>query len=408
MVSVWQTWEKARQENQGFPTLLYTIFSAAEQWSDITETRPDIARAFTKVYSHLGGFDTVVISNGGKDIDGYLLHLARLAGVRNRVVNLGSIAGGYLSARFDAATAFVGPSHYVAHNPATNRHARGLPIKTCHPVMDAARILRAARSCPTPPSGSDDGIEGTTNRRTSASNSSDWDGTSTVSSRDTEASRSRQDGSLSAAGDGFTVTDNAFSDQVGTLEGERSDNQGGRFVMVSRVSQEKTPGVFVRAMGALQRRQQLRQGARQARAEGVYVGTGRLLEPMKQLARDIGADIRFAGLLGVDIVPCEVAQATALVLPSFAAETFGMVAPEAMILGVPVVTFGYGGTGELVRHMENGIIVSEPTPRALADALELLVRDSALRDRLGAQARVDALRALSLPELVACHVDEFV
>ena len=83
-----------------------------------------------------------------------------------------------------------------------------------------------------------------------------------------------------------------------------------------------------------------------------------------------------------------------------------MVGPEAMLLGVPLVTFGFGGTGELVRHMENGMVVAEPTPRALADALEVLANDSGFRDRLGAQARLDATRALSLPEMVACHADE--
>lgn len=138
------------------------------------------------------------------------------------------------------------------------------------------------------------------------------------------------------------------------------------------------------------------------------VGEGSLQVHMEGLARDLNSNVRFAGFLSIDAVPCEVQQATALVVPSISLETFGMVGPEAMILGVPLVTFGFGGTGELVRHMENGILVAEPTPRALADALELLASDTVLRDRLGAQARLDALEALSLPEMVACHADEFL
>lgn len=138
------------------------------------------------------------------------------------------------------------------------------------------------------------------------------------------------------------------------------------------------------------------------------VGKGPLRGHMEGLARDLNASVRFAGFLSIDAVPCEVQQATALVVPSISLETFGMVGPEAMILGVPLVTFGYGGTGELVRHMENGILVAEPTPRALADALELLASDTALRDRLGAQARLDALEALSLEDMVACHAEEFL
>lgn len=85
------------------------------------DKRPAIARAFSELYNHLMAFDTMVMSNGGRDVDGYLLHVARLAGVRNRVVNLGTLAGGYVSPLFDAATAFVGPSHYVAHSAQASR-----------------------------------------------------------------------------------------------------------------------------------------------------------------------------------------------------------------------------------------------------------------------------------------------
>lgn len=352
------------------PALIYSVLVDATTWNDVISAHPEVARALEDLYLHLVTFDVLVMSNGGRDADAYLLQVARLARVDVRVVNLGALAGGYMSPLFSGATALIGPSHYVAHKPAVLRNAGGLPIKVCHPVMDAARVLDAARSC---------------------CPSSVWmpDGTGRVGNISCESPKGHLvngEGGTGAAGHG--------------------ELRPARFIMVGRVSPEKTPSVFVRAMAVLQRRWMGGAG-RERGAEGVVVGKGSLLKHMETLARDLNASVRFSGFLSVDIVPCEVQQATALVLPSTGLETFGMVGPEAMLLGVPVVTFGFGGSGELVRHMENGILVAEPTPRALADALEMLARDPVLRDRLGEQARQDALRALSLPEMVACHADEF-
>ena len=322
-------------------TILYSALEDAATWRDVVFEYPNIARALGDLYRHLATFDAFVMSNGGKDADAYLLHVARLAGVSIRMVNLGASAGGYMSPFYTGATNLVGPSHYVAHNPAVNQNAGDLPVKVCHPVMDAARVLRAARLCY--PAGNAD----------------------------------------------------------------HEELRHAKFIMVGQLAAYKSPGMFVRAMAVLERRR-VTWGEQGWRTEGVVAGEGPLLPNMETLALQLNASVRFTGLLPVDAVPCEVQQACALVLPSTSPETFGMVGPEAMLLGVPVVTFGFGGTGELVRHMENGIIVTNPAPRALADALELLATDRALRDRLGAQARSDALGALSLPEMVACHTQDLI
>lgn len=352
--------------------LLYSATVDAEKWEDVISGHPDVAQALDDLYRHLSVFDVFVMSNGAKDSDAYLLQVARLAGVSTRVVNLGANVGGYVSPLFTGATNLIGPSHFVAHNPAVIRNAGGLSVKVCHPVMDAARVLDSARSCP---------------------------------SVRTRMSDEAQAGLSQSTGAARAVTERARDGVVDKDNSNDEDVSPATFIMVGRMAPEKTPGTFVRAMAVLQRRW-LAEG--RTRAEGVAVGEGPLLEHMEDLARHLNAGVRFTGFLSVDDVPCEVQRATALVLPSICSETFGMVAPEAMILGVPVVTFGFGGSGELVRHMENGILVSEPTPRALADALELLAADSMLRDRLGKQAQLDALRSLSLRKMVACHVDEFL
>lgn len=328
-----QIWEHAQRDGGSINGHLYSVVSRANDWIELEGRHPEVATSLGAVHAHLGNFDALVMSNGAKDEDAYLLHLARLAGVRARIVNLGALTGGYTSPLHDGATGLVAPSQYVAHRSAVDRSDLGLPIKVCPPVIDVESISHAGSSC------------------------------------------------------------------SGDLEKE---SQGVMFIMVSRLATAKTPGIFLRAIGTLRRRQRERNGRE---VEGVLVGTGPLLERMEALSRDVDAGVRFTGFVQPGAVPCEILQATALVVPSFSSETYGMVIPEAMVLGVPVVTFGFGGTGELLRHMENGMVVSEPTPRGLADALQLLAEDRALRDRLGAQARQDAVRLLSLTRMVTCHVD---
>ena len=360
-----QTWEAAVRKHGTMSSFLHAVFSKATTWEDVVSDYPDVAQALGDLYRHLIGFDALVMSNGGKDTDAYLLHLARVAGVQTRMVNLGAITGGYMSLLFSGATSLIGPSQYVAHNPAVATNAGGLPVKVCHPVMDAARVLKAAESC-----------------------------------------RKIEGGSNINMGPQRSNTDELGISRV-ELEGSGSDDiQPATFIMVGRVATYKTPGMFVRAMAVLQRRRRADGKKRGRRTQGVVVGRGPLQDHMETLTRDLNASVRFTGFLSIDNVPCEVQRATALVVPSISSETFGMVGPEAMLLGVPLVTFGFGGTGELVRHLENGMVVAQPTPKALADALEMLTNDSGLRDRLGAQARLDATRALSLTELVACHADE--
>ena len=59
---------------------------------------------------------------------------------------------------------------------------------------------------------------------------------------------------------------------------------------------------------------------------------------------------------------------------------------EAILCGVPVVAFDVSGTAEVVRDGETGLLVTNGDVAGFARKLETLVRDDALRKRLGAQA----------------------
>ncbi|HVS16642.1 MAG TPA: glycosyltransferase [Thermoanaerobaculia bacterium] len=60
---------------------------------------------------------------------------------------------------------------------------------------------------------------------------------------------------------------------------------------------------------------------------------------------------------------------------------------EALACAIPVVSTPVAGIPEVVRDGDNGLLVPERDPSALADAIERLIRDPALHARLSARAR---------------------
>jgi glycosyltransferase involved in cell wall biosynthesis len=66
------------------------------------------------------------------------------------------------------------------------------------------------------------------------------------------------------------------------------------------------------------------------------------------------------------------------------------VVQEAMSCGTAVVASKVGGLPNMIDHGVSGILADSGSPRAFADAVQMLLRDVALRDSLGAQARLAA------------------
>jgi glycosyltransferase involved in cell wall biosynthesis len=81
------------------------------------------------------------------------------------------------------------------------------------------------------------------------------------------------------------------------------------------------------------------------------------------------------------------ARSLFLVLPSIAAEAFGLVALEAMAMGRPVVASAVGGLPEVVRDGETGLLTRPGDADDLAAAMLSLVRDATRREALGRAAR---------------------
>jgi glycosyltransferase involved in cell wall biosynthesis len=77
-------------------------------------------------------------------------------------------------------------------------------------------------------------------------------------------------------------------------------------------------------------------------------------------------------------------------VPSLTPETFGLVALEAMSSGRPVIAADSGGLGEVVIHGESGLITPPGDVEALAAAMQSLIADPSLRERMGAAAAARA------------------
>jgi len=71
----------------------------------------------------------------------------------------------------------------------------------------------------------------------------------------------------------------------------------------------------------------------------------------------------------------------------FVCENLPLVMLEAMMFGLPVVTTDWHANRAIVMHGETGLITPIKDPKATADALERLIRDPALRRRMGEAAR---------------------
>jgi len=95
--------------------------------------------------------------------------------------------------------------------------------------------------------------------------------------------------------------------------------------------------------------------------------------------------------------------ARALVLPS-ASEGLPRVAIEAFQRGRAVVGARAGGIPDIVEHERNGLLVGPGDAVALAAAIERILAESGLGERLGAGAAADAARWLSTPDEYAERV----
>lgn len=132
------------------------------------------------------------------------------------------------------------------------------------------------------------------------------------------------------------------------------------------------------------------QAAMQVGARVVIAGSGPEETSLRALANQLGArNVVFAGQVSDAEKVTLMRGCRALVLPShLRSEAFGMVLVEAAMFGRPLVSCEIGtGTSYVNSHEETGFVVPPEDPVAMARAMNMLLADDALTERLGRGAR---------------------
>ncbi len=170
------------------------------------------------------------------------------------------------------------------------------------------------------------------------------------------------------------------------------------------VPEERFVVGWIGRMTAIKRVQDLLHAFRRLRDKGVdatlcLVGDGPDRVDVERLASelDIARDTLFVGYQRD--VASYYAFFDTLVLAS-ANEGTPVVAIEALAAGRPVVATRVGGLPDVVTEGQDGFLVDPGDVQALADALEPLARDAALRERLGAAGRARVIPRYRVSRLI--------
>jgi glycosyltransferase involved in cell wall biosynthesis len=129
-----------------------------------------------------------------------------------------------------------------------------------------------------------------------------------------------------------------------------------------------------------------------------FIGGGPDLAELEERIRlqGLGEFVTCTGALSHDQTLAYLRRADLFTLGSFA-EGIPVALMEAMSLGLACVSTTIAGIPELLRSGVDGLLVPPGNAAALADAVESLLHDPALRRQLGASARQRILSSYNLP-----------
>lgn len=172
-------------------------------------------------------------------------------------------------------------------------------------------------------------------------------------------------------------------------------------LMVNQLIPRKNVGNLIATLPELERR-----SGRALRVR--IIGRGKLQDELVALARSVGveAKVDFAGHVPPDRMPEEYAAADVFALVS-QREGMSIALLEAMASGIPCVATYGANAGRLVEPNVNGVLVAEsPSGEGWTPFVELL-RDDALRERVGSAARAKVASQYSWDAVAQQYVELF-
>lgn len=159
---------------------------------------------------------------------------------------------------------------------------------------------------------------------------------------------------------------------------------GANLVSVSRLVARKGPATLIRAMPAIL--------ARHPTATATIVGGGPDIDRLRKLAAPVQHAVTFTGPRPWDEIPKLLAQANIFVLPTrtrfggIETEGLPLVYVEAAASGLPLIGGNAGGVKDAVRDGETGFLVDGRDPDETANAVNKLLDDPALAQKMGTAA----------------------
>jgi glycosyltransferase involved in cell wall biosynthesis len=142
-----------------------------------------------------------------------------------------------------------------------------------------------------------------------------------------------------------------------------------------------------------------------ANAVWLFVGDGNLTQHYKEQVRQLGlADrIKFAGLLPTSQIPLAI-QSSDILAHCSLREGLARTLPQAMLCGVPVVSFDVDGAREVVNE-KTGRLVEPKNVEQLTAACAELIEDKNLREKLGKAGR-EFVKDKFAPETMVGSIEE--
>ncbi len=167
---------------------------------------------------------------------------------------------------------------------------------------------------------------------------------------------------------------------VAKLTARKAERSGRRILCVGRLSPEKGQAGLLDVFAALH--------ARLGDARLDLIGSGPDEGALRAHAANLGLGdaVSFHGRRSETETLAAIAEADILVVASFM-EGLPIVLMEAMALGTAVIAPRLAGIPELVQDERTGLLFTPSNWRELVDAIERLLTDEKLRERLAAQAR---------------------
>jgi len=145
----------------------------------------------------------------------------------------------------------------------------------------------------------------------------------------------------------------------------------------------------------------------------LIVGGGELIESLQNLTTSLGLNgkVTFFGRASNDELSLLYGISDIFVCPSITdsrgiTEYLGLVIPEAMKFGLPVIASSVGGIVDTVKNEVNGLLVPPKNPKAISKAIERIIVDENLKRKIVENSKI-TVRDFSPKKIAQKHLEIF-